>query len=521
LRHGGISPADLDAVALNGYHMPYPKDRNAMLDEYRTTDSVATKLKRLAKYTPLKKVHRLRRRHDRLSQVMELGVAADRIHFVEHHTAHAAAAFYGWGYHEEPVLVLTNDGAGDGLCATVSIGRGGKLERLKIVPQSESIGNIYAVMTFMMGMVPLEHEYKLMGMAPYAPESGREAVLKELRPLMQFAPNDGMVWRRTKGCPETYYIYNFLRRRLDLKRFDWVCAGLQAWTEEMLAQWVRNCIQATGIYKVALSGGVFMNVKANKIISELPEVETMFVFPSCGDETNAIGAAYWVEADHGTDGTHIPALRDLYWGPTYDDMQIEDALKHHNGRGKWTYRRAPHIDATVAELLARGEVVARCTGRAEFGARALGNRSILADASNTRLIRVINDMIKSRDFWMPFAPAILEERAADYLINPKGIAAPYMIMSFDTTSRVEDLRASIHPYDQTARPQIVYEDWDPDFYQILKEFERLTGRGVILNTSFNLHGYPIVNSPEDALEVLEKSDLRHLALGNWLVEKNG
>jgi carbamoyltransferase len=134
-------------------------------------------------------------------------------------------------------------------------------------------------------------------------------------------------------------------------------------------------------------------------------------------------------------------------------------------------------------------------------------------------VRVINDMIKSRDFWMPFAPAILADRANDYLINPKSLAAPYMILSFDATDRVDDLRAAVHPYDLTLRPQVVSEEWNPQFFRLLKAFEARTGRGGILNTSFNLHGFPIVNTADDALDVLEKSGLDFLILGPWLVSK--
>jgi len=521
LQYAGLNPRDLDAVAMNGNHMPYPKDRDALLKEYENTGSIAAGIKRLARKTLLKTVYSLRRRNERLKEVVDLGISADCVRFVEHHSAHAGAAYYGWGRYDDPVLVLTNDGVGDGLCASVNIGKNGKIERVMSIPESESIGNIFAVVTFMMGMVPLEHEYKLMGLAPYAPEKGRSTVLSEFRSLLQFEPEDSMIWKRGNGCPETYYSYDFFRRRLELKRFDWICAGLQAWTEEMLGQWVRNCIKSTGIHKVALGGGVFMNVKANKIISELPEVDDIFIFPSCGDETNAIGAAYWIEAKDGSEGSHIPGIKDLYLGPSYDDNQIEEVLKGFQPKKRWDFDKVQDIELVVGKLLAAGEVVARCAGRTEFGARALGNRSILADASKQEQIKIINDMIKNRDFWMPFAPAILKERLADYIVNPKKIQAPYMIMSFDTTNTVADLRTAIHPYDMTVRPQAVYKEWNPSFYRILKEFEHLTGRGVILNTSFNLHGYPIVNSPEDALYVLDNSGLKYLAMGNLLIKEIG
>jgi carbamoyltransferase len=406
LSRAGLDPRDLDAIAMNGHHMPYPKNRDALLAEYFRAGSVATQIRRIARHTFLKTIHSASRRRERLAQAESLGVPRERIQFVEHHTAHAAAAYFGNGAYDAPVLVLTNDGAGDGLCASVRIGQSGTLQPpIATVPESESIGNLYAVATFCMGMVPLEHEYKLMGMAPYAPDAGRDKVVAALNPLMEFSPDRGLSWSRRGDCPETYYSYEFLKKLFELKRFDWVCAGLQAWTERMLVDWVRNCIKATGIHDVAVSGGVFMNVKANKAISELPEVGRLFVYPSCGDETNAMGAAYWVESRGGIDGHHIAPLRDVYWGPAHDDAAIERVLERR--QGEWVVSKPNDIEDAVAELLAKGEVVARSTGPAEFGARALGNRSILADASRPDVVRVINDMIKSRDFWMPFAPALL------------------------------------------------------------------------------------------------------------------
>ena len=518
LSQGGLTSRDLDAVALNGRHMHYPKNRAKLLAEYSRTGTLTSRVKRLARHTFLKTAHDAKRRRQRLAQTTALGVPPDRIHFVEHHTAHAAAAYYGYGQYTEPVLVLTNDGSGDGLCASVRIGRNGALEQpIATVPETDSVGNLYAVATFLMGMVPLEHEYKLMGMAPYAPEGGRDRVLAALRPLMAFDSDRGLTWMRRNGCPETYYSYEFLRRLFELKRFDWVCAGLQMWTEEMLTTWVRNCIATTGVRNVGLSGGVFMNVKANKVIGELTEVERLFVYPSCGDETNAMGAAYWVESRGGTDGRHIAPLQDVYWGPAYEDDAIAQVLARRSG--PWRAARHPDIEEVSADLLANGEVVGRCTGRAEFGARALGNRSILADASRPGVVRVINDMIKSRDFWMPFAPALLEERAEDYIVNPKHLPAPYMVLSFDTTDELGDLRAAMHPYDLTVRPAVISEEWNPGFHRLLRAFERRTGRGGLLNTSFNLHGFPIVDSPEDALDVLENSGLKYLAMGSWLISK--
>jgi carbamoyltransferase len=454
----------------------------------------------------------------RVADLLRLGVPEGKIVLVGHHLAHASSAYYGWARFDEDVLVLTSDGSGDRVCATVNVGRNGKLECIAEIGDSESIGFIYSMTTCLLGMAPLEHEYKVMGMAPYAERKQTEQLSDELRSLFKFDSHDGMLWSRRNGCPETYCSYRYLQNMFELRRFDWICGGLQKFTEDFITEWVRNCIKATGIRKVALSGGLFLNVKMNKVIMELPEVEELFVFPSCGDETNAIGAAYYVYAQH-EDPHSMRPLRDLYTGPEYNDDQIDRDIKIYPFRNRVSVERLDRIEDSVARLLAEGEIVARFKGREEFGARALGNRSILADASRFEVVKVINDAIKSRDFWMPFSPSVLDRRQDDYIVNPKKVAAPYMIMAYDSTDRISDFRAASHPYDLTIRPQVVYRDWNPSYYALLECFERLTGRGIILNTSFNLHGRPIASFPEDALKVFDESGLKNLAMGSYLLRK--
>jgi len=186
------------------------------------------------------------------------------------------------------------------------------------------------------------------------------------------------------------------------------------------------------------------------------------------------------------------------------------------------YRVTEHerIEEKIAELLVSDGVVARCAGRMEFGARALGNRSILANPSDRRVVDVINRMIKARDFWMPFAPSVLREREADYLVNPKGLASPYMMLAFPTNpKRRDEIVAAVHPHDGTARAHIVDEAWNPGYHRVIREFERRTGIGAVLNTSFNLHGEPLVGSHADAVDTFERSGLPHLALDRWLISK--
>jgi carbamoyltransferase len=326
-----------------------------------------------------------------------------------------------------------------------------------------------------------------------------------LRKLLEFDKSNPLVWHRVGDCPETYFSYDYLKKLLELKRFDVVCAGLQRFAEDMLTTWVANCIAKTGIRKLALGGGVFMNVKVNQAIMNLPEVDDVYIYPSCGDETNAMGAAYHIYAENADPRSIVP-LDGLYLGREFDDDAILKTLKKTN-EFEWEY--VEDIEAETARLLTEGQVVARFKGRDEFGARALGNRSIVGDPCRDGVIREINDMIKSRDFWMPFAPSMIPSAAEKYLVNEKKVDAPYMIMAFDTTDLRTDMPAALHPYDSTARPQVVKKETNPDYYRLIEEFEKRTGRGVILNTSFNLHGYPIVGT-----------GLRNLTLGNYLVRKS-
>src|SRR5437016_3172666 len=303
-------------------------------------------------------------------------------------------------------------------------------------------------------------------------------------------------------------------------RFDWIAGGAQRILEESLLGWARLMRERHGGERLALGGGVFMNVKANGLIAEEPWLRDLFVFPSCGDESNAIGAAYlgWL-ARAGVGATPQP-FGPAYLGPSIDPASVETLIRSRDLASRYRVTEHERIEARIAELLVADGVVARCAGRMEFGARALGNRSILANPSDHRVVGTINRMIKNRDFWMPFAPSILREREDDYVANPKGLASPYMMLAFSTNpKRRDEITAALHPHDATARAHLVDEAWNPAYHRVLREFERRTGIGAVLNTSFNLHGEPLVGSPEDAVDTFERSGLSHLALDRWMISK--
>ena len=505
-------------VALNGNYVQYSQwQRETVVRDYDSSAGLASRLKQPLKNTFVDRAYRKLLARERAGRLAEAGFEKGQLAPVEHHLAHASAAYYTSPWPGERTLVLTCDGSGDRLSATVNIGESGVLTRIAEVSEHDSIGRLYALATRYLGMAPLEHEYKVMGLAPYV--SGPKAAEEAARPfcdLFEFTANP-LVWRRRKGVPSMYAAYGFLRRMLEGRRFDGIAAGVQRFIEHMLTTWVRNAVRETGIRRIACAGGVFMNVKANLAVLELPEVEDLYIFPSCGDESNSIGAACRVAAEA---GDRIEPLGPIYYGEPITDQEAQDALEPAAARGRLRMRFVPEIERLTAGKLAEGKIVARAAGALEFGARALGNRSILARADSPVAVRAINDMVKNRDFWMPFAPSVLAERATDYYLKPKAVASPYMMFAF--RSRPEKraaFAAAQHPHDFTTRPHEVSETHNPGYYRLLREYESLTGEGIVLNTSFNVHGEPIVYRAAEAVDVFLRTGLESMALSNWWVEK--
>lgn len=446
-----------------------------------------------------------------------LGFKNNQIMFADHHTCHAFTGLYGAPFLEqgkEEVLVVTCDGEGDCLSATVGVYSGGKYKRIAKTDQYNSLGHFYQAITKFLGMKPLEHEYKVMGLAPYASQYEVEKLYKKIgwwievdKEKLQF-----------KTLVSSYQFLRLFEKELKGYRFDVIAGVAQKICEEKMLEYVNAAIKKTGIKNVAVSGGVFMNVKMNKLIAESSRANKLFVFPSCGDESNAFGACYLGFVSKNTSVKVLPgAIKDLYLGPEFNELEIQNAIKKFR---KFKFYKPKNIEKEVAKLLSNGLIVARFSGRSEFGARALGNRSLLADSANHHVVERINRMIKSRDFWMPFAPIILKEEESKFLEPIKNTFGQYMIMAYDTKEAERDnLVAALHPYDKTARPQILEKEWNPKLWLILTHFKELTGRGVLLNTSFNIHGEPVVGSPYDALSTLDRSGLEYLALGNYIVHK--
>jgi carbamoyltransferase len=301
-------------------------------------------------------------------------------------------------------------------------------------------------------------------------------------------------------------------------RFDNVAAGIQMLSEELILEWISANVQKYGINHILCSGGVFMNVKANQRIAQSDIVASVDVFPSCGDETNIFGAAFYEENEIGQQ-KHVGLLKEFTLGPTpYED--IKEQL--HVFADQIVFEKINNTAAYIANALVQNQIVSRCSGKMEFGARSLGNRSILANPNNLQNVTKINRAVKKRDFWMPFAPAVLEEDLDKYFHIPKGLSgqkSPYMMFGFESKPYVRnEIICGLHQADHSGRPQTVDKIRYPGFHDIITEFKKLSGHSVVLNTSFNLHGYPIVSNSKEAIEVLLNSEIDVLVLENYAVK---
>jgi carbamoyltransferase len=452
------------------------------------------------------------------TRLTELGLGAKPLHFVEHHLCHARAAYHALEQEKgRAALVFTLDGMGDGLCATVTqVKEDGSWVRIASTPIASSLGSIYAQTTRFLGMKVLEHEYKVMGLAAYCRGYHLDTYRRIFDPVIDLDPQNPLTFR---SRVDTSDFFDYLAKHAVGERFDNLAGGLQHLLEDRVTRWIANAIQMTGIRRIFTGGGTFMNVKLNQRIQEMPEVEQASFLPSCGDESNPLGAAY---AHAVTLGQTVYPLSHLYLGISYTREQLARFIQERGLIEKYEVSEPEDIEETIAQLLTERQVVARFSGRCEWGARSLGNRAILAHPSYLESFYTVNDLIKARDFWMPFAPTVLDTWASRYLANyePTKVLAPHMITAFRATSLgISHLRAAMHQGDFTIRPQVLEEKANSAYYRLLQAFERRTGVGGVMNTSFNLHGYPLVATPEQALTTFESSGLIHLALGEFLISK--
>ncbi|HXJ95794.1 MAG TPA: carbamoyltransferase [Terriglobia bacterium] len=481
----------------------------------------------------------------------ELGVPKDKILFSDHHLSHAASAFLCSPFDE--AAILTVDGVGEWVTATYGEGKGTDIRLLKQMDFPHSVGLLYSAFTAFLGFEVNEGEYKVMGMAPYGVPRYVDKVWKVVRQNSdgsfaldmdyfcfhhstdrtfngRFAalfgdprPSDLHFFTEGTGFPKYFgekpSNYNELCRVN--QHYADIAASIQKVTEELLVGMAKNLQRLTGQKKLCIAGGVGLNSVANTRILHETGFEELFVQPAAGDGGGSLGAALWA---YNTllGKPRVFRMDHAYWGRQYSSAEIQSFLDG----GNIPYQRFENDDRLldrVVEHLQAGKVIGWYQGRFEWGPRALGNRSILADPGNPDMKDIVNTKIKFREPYRPFAPSVLAERVEDYfeLENAtRHYPARYMLYVVPVKEDKKEKLPAITHVDGTGRLQTVFREQSPRYYSLIERFGQATGTPVVLNTSFNLKGEPVVTTPANAFNTFSKSEMDTLVLENFVIEKS-
>jgi carbamoyltransferase len=481
----------------------------------------------------------------------ELGINRNRVLFSEHHLSHAASAFLCSPF--EKAAILTVDGVGEWTTTSYGVGEANHVRLTKQIEFPHSLGLLYSAFTAFLGFEVNEGEYKVMGMAAYGQPRYADKVWKLVR-----QNEDGSF-----SLDMNYFCFHHSTERMFNGRFTDlfgeprpsgmpffvegngcaeqpgqpgapcskisrinqyyadVAASVQSVTEELLVGLAQNLQRETGERRLCIAGGVGLNSVGNARILRETNFEEIFVQPAAGDAGGALGAALW--AYHSLFGkSRSFCMEHAYWGKEYDDAEIEASLRASHVAHSWVEDEEELLDRVVSQLV-DGKVVGWFQGRFEWGPRALGNRSILADPRNSRMKDTVNTKIKFREPFRPFAPSVTVEDTECYFDLPQAkqhYPARYMQYGVPTKQSQRGRLPAVTHVDGTARVQTVGREQNPRYYGLLKRFGQATGIPAVLNTSFNLKGEPIVNSPEEALNTFARSEMDCLVLGNFMVEKS-
>ncbi|MGI0141052.1 MAG: carbamoyltransferase C-terminal domain-containing protein [Candidatus Micrarchaeales archaeon] len=435
------------------------------------------------------------------AQLRDAGFTNYKLHVVDHHTAHAATAAFTSGF--SSALVITLDGLGDGLSGSISILRKGKLERHKVILARNSLGRFFEQVTNIVGMRELEDEGKVMAMADYSfPFPFEKNKLKD------FFKVEGIDIIAKYSPVGQYDMLNRIAWSMPREQFAYMAQQL---IERTVVELVTNAINKFGIRNVVMAGGLMSNVKMNMKIKDIAGLKDWFVFPQMGDGGLSLGAA--MHANYLETGTSAYAMEDAYLGNSYSENQIRDALRKEKGLH---YELIGNPGKYAGELINKNNYVFWFQGRMEFGPRALGNRSILANAGDEDVKEKLNIHVKQREWYQPFAPAVLRDDASKLFDGLKGDGR-FMTMVYRIKKERKDVMKSVRHIDLTARPQMVWS-YNKPYEQVLRQVRKKLGYGVVLNTSFNIHGMPIVMTPGDAIDTMKKTKTRYMFLGDFFVE---
>ena len=430
-------------------------------------------------------------------------VSIEKWYYVEHHIAHAASAFFPSPFSH--AAVLTIDGRGEKTTTSYYLGEDKNLEKISEVQMPHSLGLLYESVTSYLGFLHSSDEYKVMALASY----GKPVYLNEFRSMIHVGENG----KYTISDLKLEERFGKARKREEpflQHHFD-IAYSLQKILEETVIQLANWFQKETGEENLCMAGGVALNCVCNSVIRDYSNFKNIWVQPASGDAGTALGAALWVQEQSQQESSSV-VMDHCYWGPEYSDEEVESFLK-------WTkvpYRKLADVAKETAEILAQDKIIGWFQGRMEFGPRALGARSILASPINAEMQVRLNE-IKDREDFRPVAPVVLEEDAAEWFENAE--QSPFMLFVYCVRSDKADKIPAVRHVDGTARIQTVNEKQHPLYYALLKEFKKITGVPVLVNTSFNTRGEPIVCSPRDAVECFWTSPFDALIINSFILEK--
>ena len=442
----------------------------------------------------------------------QFGPTNAKMRFVDHHLAHAISAYAYSGIDDAAVVVM--DGRGAWEATTVWHGHDGRLDPVLMIPFPDSLGYFYSAFTEFLGFQPNSDEWKVMGLAPY----GKPGV--DLSPFIDLKAAPYRVLTKqlnangTTASADMAALLGPARvAETDIdERHKNIAYAVQDACEIAMMNVVRMAIEKTGSRNVCLAGGVALNSKANGKIAASGLVDRFFVQPAASDDGVALGAALAPYLDGNGKLPNKP-MRHGYWGPSFGDEAIESALSTY----KLRYTKLPDPASAAAELLSNGKILGWFQGRMEFGPRALGSRSILADPRDPEMNAKVNNAVKFREWWRPFAPSFKKEAAGEFLESATD--SPFMILTAQVRPEKRSVIPSVTHVDGSARPQTVEKEVNPLYWRLIDEFGKRTGVPVIMNTSFNLRGEAIVHTPTDAIRTFFSSGMDALVIGSFLVEK--
>lgn len=521
LKQTGITWKDIQAVCVSGFVTPFPFfrlfpnlqkkafcSRREKNQENKKSNYWSNITEWAVSYNPISYMNPSEGIKNKLSVILRKIIRKRLpflnsdvpIHFIEHHEAHAWGSYYCSGF--DNALIVTADGMGDGLSLTVSKGEGNSITRLWKSSAKSSFGLFFENLTEVLGFVPCRDEGKLTGLSAH----GDANRIKHENP---FSWNkDVLLYKGPYGKKLREWLLQLLH---EYSRED-LCAWSQNILEQTLCSLVKYWLDKTGLKKVAVAGGVFANVLLNQKIHELNEVEELFVYPNMGDGGLSLGA---ISAQFRFSPKSLPHA---FWGDCFTKKEINDAISQHKLQFKeFDEQEIPQL---IAKCFYNKKIIARFHGKMEWGPRALGNRSILCDSTMRDVTEKLNNMLKRSDF-MPFAPALLDEDAEQFLIGYEKArhAGEFMTCCFKSTPKMKDQHGAVVHIDGTTRAQLVKKENNPTFYETLKEYKKLSGTSVVLNTSFNMHESPIIRTPDEAIQTFKESGIDFLFLENFVIAR--